>query len=52
MLIVKQSKKEEEESSQDLPRFIFTGIHSYVFGRSKQRKASAGSTYSLQKVRL
>lgn len=35
---MKHSQK-EEESSQDLPRFIGTG--SDAFGRSKQKKASA-----------
>lgn len=39
-----------EKSSQDLPRFIFTG--SNILGRNKQKKASTGSMYSLQKVSL
>lgn len=50
MLIVKQSKKEEEKCCQDLHRFIFTD--SNVSGRSKQKKASTGSMYNLQKVSL
>jgi len=41
VLTVKQSKKEEEKSSQDLPRFIFTG--SNVLGRRKEKNASTGS---------
>lgn len=49
MLIVKQSKREEEESSEDLPGFISTGT--IVFGRVRKR-ASTGSVCGLQDMNL
>lgn len=49
MLIVKQFKKEEEESSEDLPGFISMGT--VVFGRVSKR-ASTGSVCGLQDMNL